>query len=109
MDLEAVKEILEIPDKTTYTGFRDYCLMVLQLDTGIRPKEALSLLLQDYNKGAAQITIRASEAKTRVERTLPLSLYTCKNIDALIKVRPELWNNNNAPLFCDYCCGQAFL
>lgn len=102
VDLKAVKEILEIPDKTTYTGFRDYCLMVLQLDTGIRPKEALSLLLQDYNKRAAQITIRASEAKTRVERTLPLSLYTCKNIDALIKVRPELWNNNNAPLFCDY-------
>ena len=42
--------------------------MMLQIDTGIRPKEALSLLPSDYSREAAQITIRAEEAKTRTKR-----------------------------------------
>jgi len=38
-----------MPDKTTFAGLRDYTMLLLTLDTGIRPKEALSLQVDDIN------------------------------------------------------------
>lgn len=38
---ELVKALLSLPDKRTYGGIRDYALILLQVDTGIRPGEAL--------------------------------------------------------------------
>lgn len=48
IDTEILKKLLELPDKNTFCGIRDYALMLLTLDTGIRPKEAFSLLIEHF-------------------------------------------------------------
>ena len=101
VDLSKVKDLLNVPDKTTYTGYRDYCLMLLQLDTGIRPSEALALIPSDYNRSAAQVTVRAATAKTRTERTLPLSKLVSDHIYKLLCLKPKEWGKD-CPIFSDY-------
>ncbi|ACV64617.1 integrase family protein [Desulfofarcimen acetoxidans DSM 771] len=105
-DLELLKKLLAIPDQSTYPGLRDYALLLLQLDSGIRPKEALSLLISDVNFKSLEVYIRAENAKTRVSRTLPISPITAKAIQKLINVRPSDWND--VPIFCS-CEGNKML
>jgi len=72
--LEVLKELLGAPDKKSYTGFRDYCLI---LYTGIRSGEALKLKKEDFNFASFEVTIPEDVAKTRKKRTLPLSPVSC--------------------------------
>jgi site-specific recombinase XerD len=99
LDLKVLKKLFELPDRSTFAGLRDYALFLLTLDCGIRPGEALSLLVNDVNLLACQVTIRAENAKTRVPRTLPISRVTAMAIGALVKSRHPRWNDE-APLFC---------
>lgn len=99
LDLTVLKKLLELPDRETFAGLRDYALFLLTLDCGIRPGEALSLLVNDVNLLACQVTIRAENAKTRVSRTLPLSQVTTLAIGELVKSRHPRWSEE-APLFC---------
>lgn len=98
LDLDTLKALLELQDKRTYTGLRDYALFLLTLDTGIRPSEALNLKMEDVNLRAATAMVRKEIAKTRTPRTLPLSPATVEAIKKLIEERPEEWRD--APLFC---------
>lgn len=93
-----VARLLKQPDLTRYTGLRDHALMCLQLDTGIRPNEALQLVPDDFKADKQEITVRAETAKTRQARTLPISAPTAKEILRLLQVRPKEWGNVN--IFC---------
>ena len=44
-----LRELTTLPKRETFAGLRDYCLILLTLDTGIRPTEALSLKPTDLN------------------------------------------------------------
>ncbi len=90
-----IADVLSQPDKSRYTGLRDYCLICLQIDTGIRPGEALQLMPSDFSHEKREILIRAEVAKTRTQRVLPLSGPTVQAIQKLLTVRP--WKN--APIF----------
>ncbi len=95
---KVLKKLLELPDKSTYTGLRDYVLILFTLDTGIRPKEALSLLPEHFNLEAREVTVPGGIAKTKATRTLPLSPLTVQWLKKLFKVRPPEWKG--APVFC---------
>lgn len=73
IDSKLLKRLLDLPDKQIFAGLRDYTLITLTLDTGIRPKEAFSLIPNDFDSQYQQIVITAQKAKTRVTRVLPLS------------------------------------
>ena len=90
-----IARLLSLPDRNVYTGLRDYCLICLQIDTGIRPGEALQLMPSDFSHEKKEVIIRAEIAKTRVSRVLPLSDPTVQAIQKLLTVRP--WKN--APIF----------
>ena len=45
LDAATLQQLITLPCKTTFSGLRDYALILLTLDTGIRPKEAFSLLI----------------------------------------------------------------
>ncbi len=98
LEEKEVARLLEQPDKKTFTGLRDYALMLLQVDTGIRPGEALQLMPEDYRPARGEITVRAEVSKTRTARTLPISAPTTAAIDRLILARPQEWRG--APVFC---------
>ncbi|MGB9792226.1 MAG: tyrosine-type recombinase/integrase [Thermacetogeniaceae bacterium] len=96
--LEDVKKLLEQPDKNTYTGLRDYCLILVQLDTGVRPGELLQAKVSDLTLETRELYIRPEVAKTRVGRTLVLSPFTCQWLAKLISIRPKWWSDD-VPIF----------
>ncbi len=98
--LEALKELLSAPDKKSYAGFRDYCLILFMLDTGIRPGEALKLKKEDFNFASFEVTIPEDVAKTRRKRTLPLSPVVAKEIKKLLFLQPLEWRDTT--VFCSF-------
>jgi site-specific recombinase XerD len=99
IELEDLRKLLSLPDKSTFAGLRDFALLLLSLDNGIRPGEALSLLVSDLNLRSYQVHIRAEVAKTRNPRTLPLSNSTVTAIADLMRNRHPRWADST-PLFC---------
>lgn len=51
---------------------RDYAIIVLMLDTGIRTRELLNLHNSDFDANAGCITVSKLVAKTRKTRTVYL-------------------------------------
>lgn len=92
-----VARLLQQPDKSRYTGLRDFALLCLQVDTGIRPGEALQLMPEDFHHDKGEVVIRAEVAKTRTPRVLPLAAPTVDAIDKILAVRPITWRD--APIF----------
>jgi site-specific recombinase XerD len=90
----AIKKLLDVMDLSTYVGFRDYCIVLLTMDTGIRPKEAFNILISDINFGSKILTIRKEVSKTRVSRVLPLSNQTIMCLEKLISFKPKDWLHN---------------
>ncbi|WP_425481231.1 tyrosine-type recombinase/integrase [Metabacillus lacus] len=70
LSVEELKALLDAPDKRSYTGFRDYVLMTLLIDTMTRINEALSLKISDINFSNYTVTVRASIAKNRKAQPL---------------------------------------
>lgn len=98
VSLEEVKKLLQQPDKKTYTGLRDYCLMLVQIDTGVRPGELLQVRVSDLSLESREIRIRPEVAKTRVGRTLVINPFTAQQIARFLRIRPECWGDD-VPLF----------
>lgn len=90
---DIIKKLIATIDINTYVGLRDYTLIVLTLDTGIRPSEACGIELKDLDLEHAELKIRPTIAKTRVSRTLPLSYQTVEILRSLILIREETWTN----------------
>ena len=99
LEEKEVHALLQQPDKNTYAGFRDYCLLLLQIDTGIRPGEALQLTPDDFHLEKGEVSIRAEISKTRTPRIIPLSSHTVSAIGKLLSSRPDSWTN--APIFAN--------
>ncbi len=98
VDSDVLRTLLFLPDRKTYTGFRDYCLIMFTLDTATRPGEALSLVPSDINVRSMEVTIPSHLAKTRVARTIPISPDTCKALTKLLSIRHSQWREN-VPVF----------
>lgn len=99
IDTETLIKLISMPNTKTFAGMRDYALILLTLDTGIRPKEAFSLLTEDINFRALEVYVRDEVAKTRTARTLPISPPTANAIRNLIKARHPDWKAT-LPIFC---------
>lgn len=63
---EQLRSLLSIPDKNTFTGFRDYVIMLLLLETGIRISELVGLRLQDIRWADSSILVLGKGNKERL-------------------------------------------
>ncbi|MTI83935.1 MAG: hypothetical protein FH756_08505 [Firmicutes bacterium] len=78
---DQVARLLEQPDRTTFTGFRDYTIFLLLLDTGIRLAELCGLRTQDVDlkEGMVKVSGKGSSGhvpfSTRCARILEKYLY----------------------------------
>jgi integrase/recombinase XerD len=104
-DEETLAKLLQAPDKSTFAGLRDYTLIVLTLDTGIRPSEAFGLLKQNFDLEAGQMEIPADVSKTRKRRILPILPQTTVAIAELIQARHQYWPDT-VPVFCTETGGK---
>jgi site-specific recombinase XerD len=99
LDEETLAKLLSLPDRKTYAGQRDFALLCLSLDTGIRPKEAFSLTLDDVSFRALEVRVSAGVAKTGVSRTLPICPVTARTIRELVLSRHPAWDES-VSVFC---------
>ncbi|SFS47445.1 tyrosine-type recombinase/integrase [Marininema halotolerans] len=84
---EQMKHLLSIPDKETFTGYRNFCMMELLFDTGIRVSELASIKLTDINWPERSITVFG---KGRKERNVPFQLTVERHLKEYVKIRGRL-------------------
>lgn len=63
---EQIDALLRQPNRHTFTGLRDYTLMLLLLETGIRISECVKIDLTDVHLKEGQIRIHGKGAKQRL-------------------------------------------
>lgn len=99
IDPAILQKLIQLPDRKTFCGLRDYALILLTLDTGIRPKEAFSLLIEHFDFKTLQVCIPSEISKTGVTRVLPILPVTANAIKKLIATRHPEWDSK-VPVFC---------
>ncbi len=97
--LDSIRKLLNVIGTKTFPHLRDSALLTFQLDTGIRPSEALQLFPTDIDCDTRKAVIRAATAKTRTTRGVFFSEKTASLIKHLLSVRPDEWEDN-VPVFC---------
>lgn len=83
------KLLLKQPNQRTYAGFRDYVMMYLLLDTGMRIGEAIALTKEDIDFKTNVIELRSATTKNRKTRYVPISQNTNKLLRELINETEE--------------------
>ena len=92
-DIKDIQSFLKALDKHNYTELRDYNIVLLMLDTGIRTSELMAIKNEDYNPETQSILIRPEVAKTSRCRTLYLSSMTNASLKKFHRVKPKEWEN----------------
>lgn len=87
--IEDIKAILAACNRRTFTGLRNYTLILLMLDTGIRTAELTRLENCDYDAFAKTITITRQKAKTRKQRICYLCDSTAAALNKYLKHKPK--------------------
>lgn len=91
--------LLTLPSRDTFVGVRDLTLILLTIDTGIRPSEALSLCVHDIDIPKRSTQIRSDIAKTWEPRQLFFSQEVGQALKRFFSVRHKCWGND-IPIFC---------
>lgn len=89
--IKDIQTVLKSLGKHNYTELRDYNIILLMLDTGIRTSELMAITNDDYDPEAQSILVRAAVAKTSRSRTLYLSNMTNASLRKFLKVKPDAW------------------
>lgn len=98
-----VKKIFKVMDLAEYSQFRDYVIMMVILDCGVRINELLNVKVEDYNSKDKTIKIGSETAKTREARILPISSKTARLLQRLITIAE---NNGEEYIFCSSYGGR---
>lgn len=88
-----IKVLLKQPDKKTFSGLRDYVLMLLLYDTGIRISEATSIRKKDILE-SGQIYVMG---KGKKERIVPVGNTCFSALQEYIKAIDDL--SSDKPIF----------
>jgi integrase/recombinase XerD len=89
-----VKALLAAPNRTSWTGRRDYALLLVAVQTGLRISELIGLRRSDVHLGVGAHLI--CHGKGRKDRITPLTLAVAKVLHAWLA---ECDNDPTAPLF----------
>ena len=88
---DTINELLNSFNLKTYSGFRNYVIFILSIDTGIRPNEILNVKIKDIDFKTSELKVKETVAKTRRQRSLPLSHISIDLLDKLIHITPKDW------------------
>lgn len=82
-----IKALLSAPNRNTFTGYRDYVLMLLLLDTGVRISEAAEIKVGDIRWKERQILVHG---KGRKDRFVPFQVTLEQHLREYLQVRGSL-------------------
>lgn len=74
-------------------GLRDYTIIMIMLDTGIRTRELLSLRERHYSRVNKSLAIEKVTAETRRQRIAYLSSNTANALNSFLKVKSTEWED----------------
>ncbi|MED3444679.1 tyrosine-type recombinase/integrase [Bacillus thuringiensis] len=89
LKVDELRHLLDAPNKRSYIDFRDYVIMNLLLDTYLHNSDALSLTNNDIDFSTKVTTVRATVAKSRKARIVPIKNTTANLLKDLIKENEE--------------------
>lgn len=84
---DQVKALLNAPDRSTFAGLRDYTIMLLLLETGMRVSELASLRMPNIRWAEGGILVLGKGDK---ERLVPFQRQMAKVLRRYINVRGDL-------------------
>jgi len=84
---EQIRIILDQPEKGTFVGVRDFTIMALLLETGVRVRELCGIKLSDINWQDGTIRI---DGKGYKERLVPFQAVMRKHLARYISIRGTL-------------------
>lgn len=82
-----LRSLLETPNRATFTGYRNYVIMLTLIDTGMRLSELEGMRVSDINWSDRAIKVRG---KGRKERMVPFQLTLDKHLREYIAIRGML-------------------
>lgn len=91
--IESLRVFIDSLDQKSYTGLRDYTIIMVMLDTGIRTKELLLLRSRDYSSETKSLAITKTIAKTRQQRIVYLSSSTAHALEYFISKKSLEWED----------------
>lgn len=83
---EQIREMLRQPDLETFVGFRDYAIITLFIETGVRLRELVDIKVSDVRMKDSQVLIHG---KNRSDRLVPIQTKAKHVINRYIKVRGD--------------------
>lgn len=81
---EQVQILLNTPDKSRYVGFRDVCIMMVLIDTGMRINECLNMKIEDIDFETGTVILKTT--KNRTSRVVGISEPTRKEIKRFMRI-----------------------
>jgi integrase/recombinase XerD len=84
---EEIEAILAQPNKLRFSGTRDYLMMLLLLDTGLRISEAMCIKLKDIDRAHSSITVMGKGSK---ERTVHFGQVVRRAMNQYLERRGDL-------------------
>jgi site-specific recombinase XerD len=93
VELNDLRLFTDVIDKTTYCGLRDFTIVMVMLDTGIRTSEILGLQNEDFSPYDNSVVIGKTLAKTRTRRVVYLSASTARYVEEFMRCKPKEWEN----------------
>ena len=94
LDREEIAALLAAPDRSTWVGRRDYAILLVALQTGLRASELINLRCKDVVQGTGA-HVRC-DGKGRKERCTPLRRATVKLLEQWLRERR---GGDDQPLF----------
>ncbi|MBM7634928.1 tyrosine-type recombinase/integrase [Geomicrobium sediminis] len=85
---DQIRTLFAQPDQETFTGMRDYTLMMLFLETGVRLNEMANIKVDDIKWQDGVIYIR--HPKTQSHRSVPIQLIMKKQLSKYVQLRGQL-------------------
>jgi len=91
---EEVRLLLKQPNQRLYAQYRDYVMMTLFIDSGMRVNEVCALDVDDIDFKSRYIHLPATKNKNRKTRIIPLSSETIRLILELINETKQYFDTN---------------
>ena len=85
-----IRKLLNAPDRNTFTGYRDYVIMLTLLETGVRISELVGIELHDIRWKDRMIRIYG---KGRKERLVPFQTTLDRHLRQYAEIRGPLEND----------------
>ncbi|WP_066192402.1 tyrosine-type recombinase/integrase [Gracilibacillus timonensis] len=80
-----IRRIFSVVDKNLFSGYRDYCAMLLMLKSGLRINEVNALDETDINFDQRYILLPGSKNKNRKTRIVPITEQVAEELRTLIE------------------------